>query len=63
MNEEKTVTYNCVQWLNKVKDEIAAIKDTSPFLAVLGIVNCIEFLGRLWAQSKFSGGKHKFWQV
>lgn len=39
--------YTCVQWLNEYKKEVEKIKDQSPFLMVLCISACIEFLGKL----------------
>ena len=40
-------TFTCIQWLQKYKEELEKIKDSSPFLLMLGISAGIEFMGKL----------------
>ena len=39
--------FTCVQWLKEYQKEVEKIKEHSPFLMVLCISACIEFLGKL----------------
>lgn len=47
MSETNEKSFTCVQWLEEYAKELAKIKDSSPFLLVLGVSAGIEFLGKL----------------
>ena len=49
-------TFSCVQWLTRYKEEIAKIKESSPFLSVLCISAGIEFLGKLLYEDSLDNG-------
>lgn len=49
-------TLTGLQWLKAYKDDIAKIKDSSPFLMVLCISAGIEFLGKLLSKAPIDNG-------
>jgi hypothetical protein len=51
-----TNNYTCVQWLNEYQKEVKKIKEHSPFLMVLSIAACIEFLGKLLRNESLDNG-------
>jgi len=50
--------FTCVQWLNEYQKEVEKIKDHSPFLMVLCIAACIEFLGKLLNNETLDSGNN-----
>ena len=50
--------FTCVQWLNEYRKEVEKIKDHSPYLMVLCIAACIEFLGKLLRNESLDSGNN-----
>lgn len=49
-------TFTCIQWLKKYQEEIAKIKEHSPFLMVLCISAGIELMGKLLSPDDLDDG-------